>query len=467
MQFRYSAIGLGVLCALTLSSAHATNGYLSHGYGTKSKGMAGAGMALPQDAMIIVSNVAGVAWLEERLDLGAALFSPSREYTQKSPTNMYPPEAIQAGMAPPWPVPVGSNPDFTGTVESDRDLFLIPHVAYSRPLNDRGSFGVALYGNGGMNTSYNHQDTTKIPGTPAAGGLGTYGGAFGDPPNATAGIDLMQLMLNLSYAHKLTDQFSLGAGLILAYQSFKAQGLQALAPLVADGRADALSNRGRDNVYGWGAQIGALWKPTDQWAIGASYQTKIDFDRFEKYSDLFAEDGDMDAPAVLNAGIAFKPRADLAFAFDVQHILYSDVPAIANDMTTNMLLCMAGQAQHCLGGSQGMGFGWDDMTVYKFGAQWEIVPNDWTIRAGYSYGKQPVPSSGVLFNVLAPGIIEQHFTMGLTKQINKKSEIDLSLMYAPQKDLDCGCLVPASGGPESINIAMDQWEIELNFGYRF
>jgi long-chain fatty acid transport protein len=29
----------------------ATNGYFSHGYGIKSKGMGGVGIALPQDAM--------------------------------------------------------------------------------------------------------------------------------------------------------------------------------------------------------------------------------------------------------------------------------------------------------------------------------------------------------------------------------------------------------------------------------
>ncbi|WP_277949374.1 hypothetical protein [Chromatium okenii] len=72
------------------------------------------------------------------------------------------------------------------------------------------------------------------------------------------------------------------------------------------------------------------------------------------------------------------------------------------------------------------------MTVYKFGAQWAMQP-DLTLRAGYSYGKQPVPRDGVLFNVLAPALIEHHFTLGLTKAINKNSEINISAMYAPRK----------------------------------
>ena len=33
-------------------NAAATNGYFAHGYGTKNKGLAGGGVALPQDSMI-------------------------------------------------------------------------------------------------------------------------------------------------------------------------------------------------------------------------------------------------------------------------------------------------------------------------------------------------------------------------------------------------------------------------------
>jgi hypothetical protein len=41
--------------------ANATNGYFSHGYGAKSQGMAGVGIALPQDALAAATNPAGTA----------------------------------------------------------------------------------------------------------------------------------------------------------------------------------------------------------------------------------------------------------------------------------------------------------------------------------------------------------------------------------------------------------------------
>lgn len=450
MHFKRSALTSAIICALSLStSVYATNGYLSHGYGTKSKGMAGAGSALPQDAMIVTANVAGGVWVGQRMDIGFSLFQPNREYTQTASHNI-----DYTGPA----IPFGSNPDFTGTVESENDLFFIPHFAYSQPLDEVSSVGVALYGNGGMNTSYDYHDTAYQ--------LGSYGGARATPSDATTGVDLMQLALNLNYSRKLTDNFSVGAGMILAYQMFRAEGLSPFGAMAADGNPDNLSNQGRDGVPGWGVQLGALWQMNEQLSLGVAYQSQVDFERFKSYSDLFAQNGDLNAPAFVNIGLAFKATSTLTFAFDVQQIWYSDIDALSNDMTGNLKLCMAGQTDHCLGGSNGVGFGWRDMTVYKFGAQWAMQP-DLTLRAGYSYGKQPIPRDGVLFNVLAPALIEHHFTLGLTKAINKNSEINISAMYAPKKDLDCGCELPFSGGPESINIAMDQMELELSFGLKF
>ena len=61
-------------------SARATNGYWAHGYGTKSKAMAGAGAALPLDAMDAAQNPAKMVFLGNRLDFGVAAFLPERSF---------------------------------------------------------------------------------------------------------------------------------------------------------------------------------------------------------------------------------------------------------------------------------------------------------------------------------------------------------------------------------------------------
>lgn len=437
--------GTGATLLLTLAPlALATNGYFSHGFGTKSKGLAGAGSALPQDALSSVVNPAGVAHVGTRLDIGAALFAPQREYSQRASSSLADPSLP--------PLPIGSAPDFTGTVESRNELFVIPHFGYTRELDQASGIGIALYGNGGMNTEFDVDDTSY--------GIGTFGSG------SDTGVDLMQLFANVRYARRVSDNLTLGAGAILAVQRFRAEGIAPLGMLVADGNPDALSDNGYDYSYGVGAQFGGLWSISDRWTAGASYQTRLYMTEFDDYQDLFAERGDFDIPATATLGIDFTPRSDVHLVADVQYIMYHDIKSLGNPMSDYVVACFGGQSANCLGGRDGTGFGWDSMTVYKVGAQWDVT-RDWTVRAGYSLTDNPVPSSGVLFNVLAPAVTQEHITFGFTRRFGNERELNLSLMHAPEHNMNCGCSLPMTGGLESINIAMSQWELELSYAWRF
>ena len=83
-----------------------------------------------------------------------------------------------------------------------------------------------------------------------------------------------------------------------------------------------------------------------------------------------------------------------------------------------------------MGGSSGAGFGWQDMTVVKLGYEWQSS-DAWTWRVGYSMTDQPIPESEVLFNILAPGVIEEHFTFGFTRALANNSDLNFALMVAP------------------------------------
>ena len=61
-------------------SAFATNGYFTHGLGTKNKAMAGAGIAMPEDAIDVTNNPAVAPFVGDQLIVGAALF----RYTDES-----------------------------------------------------------------------------------------------------------------------------------------------------------------------------------------------------------------------------------------------------------------------------------------------------------------------------------------------------------------------------------------------
>jgi len=415
---------LGVACFAVLfllslaGIASATNGYFSHGYSVKNKALAGAGVALPLDSLSASMNPAGMVSVGTRLDFGLTVFNPNREYTVRG--NPSPPPAF--GLTP-------------GTVESDSEWFLIPAFGFNKMLDDRHSLGISIFGNGGMNTDY---DTSTF---------------YGSSPT---GVDLMQLFITPTYAVKLNPKHAIGISPILAYQSFEAQGLEKFGEFGFSSNPSKLTNKGHESSFGYGVRIGYLGEILTNLFLGASYQTKIFMDAFDNYKGLFAEDGDFDIPSNWTVGLAYKATPALTFVADVQTIYYSDVDSIANPLLNNLFSSKLGE-------DKGAGFGWDDMTVFKFGVQWQSS-EAWIWRGGFSYGEQPIPDKEVLFNILAPAVIEYHATLGVTKKIGTNHEVDFCVMRGFPKEVDG----PNPLDPQQkIKLKMDQWEFSVGYSYKF
>ena len=447
--------GLFITLGLFIStSVNATNGYFGHGYGTKNKGLVGGGVALPQDAMITATNPAGLAYVSERAELGIALFSPVRNYSASADTLGLPDGPCPGGNCP---FTIGGNAT-AQSIDSENELFLIPHFAMNWKVGTQAMLGLAMYGNGGMNTEYEGGQAQHNNG---AGTAVTTPGTFGA---GTAGVNLEQLFLNATYSRKMSASSSWGISAIAAYQRFEATGLATFGGFSTN--ATALSNNGVDDSYGFGYKLGVQGELFTGLTLAASYQSRIDMDEFDKYSGLFAEQGDFDIPPTWTMGLALSTTPKSVVTFDVQHIEYSDVAAIANPISGLFLSCTAGApatGPGCLGGSQGAGFGWRDMTIFKLGWQWEYSPT-LTLRAGFSHGKQPIPDSEVVFNILAPAVIEDHLTLGFSWNISKDSELSFAYMHGFENSVTG---VNPFNTTQQVTIEMDQNEVEVSWGWKF
>jgi len=156
-----------------------------------------------------------------------------------------------------------------------------------------------------------------------------------------------------------------------------------------------------------------------------------------------------------------------ALSFDIEHTWYSDVDSVGNPIALLFNCPTAGvggmELSNCLGGDNGGGFGWDDMTTYKLGLRY-TAGEDWTWRLGYSYGEQPIPTSEMSFNILAPAVMEHHFTAGFTLERTKGRQLSLALMYAPEID-QTG---PQNFDPsQDVTFEMYEWELEASYSWRF
>ncbi len=386
--------------------ALATNGYFSHGYGTKAKGIGGAGVAFPQDSLASATNPAGMVQVGDRLDAGGAYFAPNREY-----------ETTNGFVATP-------------SQESGSKSFLIPHFGYNMRLDPDSSVGVAVYGNGGMNTDYADP-------------------VFG---SGEAGVNFEQLFVNVSYAMNL-DSLALGVSGILAYQTFEAKGIENFAGFSAD--STKLTDNGEDTSTGFGLRLGVSMEVAEGITVGAAYQPVMDMSPFDSYAGLFAEQGDFDIPSNYAVGAAWK-SGQLAVAFDYMVINYTDVASVSNSVNSILTGSL-------LGDSDGPGFGWEDITVIKIGAAYTLS-DAWTIRGGINHGDNPIPEGETLFNILAPGVVEDHITAGFTWTLSPDSELNFAFMHAFEGSTTGDH--PAGLGGGTTTITMDQNEFELSYGLK-
>lgn len=416
-----AALSLLAAGALTVGSAQATEGYFQTGYGTIQKAQSGAGIANPEDAMALSVNPAGLVAVGNQFNAAFTLFSPQRDV-----------DVSGAGMLP------------TGKNNSGSNIFLMPNMAYSRQIDGQSAWGVAIFGNGGMNTTWSGAITNPACG----GGSGLFcGGA--------AGVNLEQTFISVGYARKMGD-LSVGVAPVIAIQKFRAAGLAAFGGMGASSDQNNLSERGDDFAYGAGARFGLQWNIQPGFRFGLSGQTPIWSTKFEKYRGLFAEGGGFDIPANVSAGFAWDAMANLTLMLDYRHIFYSGVKSIGNSSST--------LGANLLGWSNGPGFGWHDVDVVSIAAAYRVNP-DLTLRFGYSHNTNPIRSADVMFNIFAPGVVTDHLSTGLSYKFSKNSGIDLAFGYVPRSSVSGMGLLTAAG--QNIKLSMEQYEASIGYNYKF
>jgi len=447
MKFSKHLIAVATAAAiLTPATASATAGYFSLAYGAKSRGIAGAATALSQDTYAAAVNPAGMAKAVGTNDVGVLVFSPVRQASTPS----------------------------TGNLDHGSDLegFIIPSGGFVRKLDDKMTWGMSIYANGGLNTSYDTQDN------PAGNGRNP----FGYPDRL--GVDLAQLIFAPTITYELNKDHTVGASLLVGYQRFKAAGLQGFCTLKAanfgtgncnatggfDTAAsnDGLTNQGYDDAWGFGLRVGWQGKLSDNVSVGAAYSTKVYMSEFDKYDELFAEQGDFDIPANWSVGIAGKVSPKVTLSADFQQILYSDVKSIANDGPGALAGMSAAPGQQ-LGFDGGLGFGWEDVTVFKIGATYEHNAN-FTYRFGYAHNSQAFDDDQLAFNVLAPATIRDHITAGFTYRPNAKDDQQVTVTFMHAFEESQVGAFPAdfnAGNPGSTTLQMYQNALDLQYTWSF
>ena len=399
----------------TGDAARATDGYFLTGYGTIQQGQGGTGVAKPGDSLAGATNPAGLLLVGNRLDIGLTLFRPVRNGT------------ISGNTLPP------GYPNVNGTYDGNRvKNFELPELGYSLQYKPNLALGVAVYGNGGLNTSY----------TQAIQLLGSTRG----------GVDISQVYISPTLAYKLGAHNSIGIAANIAVQRFAAEGLQYIGQISSD--PAHLTNTGYSYASGAGVRVGWLGELNKLVSVGATYQSRTYVSKFSRYSGLFAEHGGFDIPANFAGGVAIKLGSKATLLYDEERILYGSVKSIANPLASTSPL----------GTDNGPGFGWHDINVAKAGIEYDVNPA-LTLRGGYNHGGAPFDGLQAFFNLLAPAVTKDHLHAGATVSLKNGKEISFAYIHAFNNTVNGVGAIPPTYGGGNVGLSMYQNSFQVAFGW--
>lgn len=385
---------------LTLSSsAFATNGTNLIGIGPIARSMGGVGIAAPQDAISAVfANPAAMCF---------GPYCPSSEFNFSGTLFM--------------PSPEGKVTEAGSVTQADSDdkVYMIPAIGISAPISSgprAWRFGLAAYGVSGLGVDY--RDTNLDQGRP-----GDY-------------THLQIMKFSPAIAFQPNNQISLG-----------------LAPHINYSTVDLES--GNSFNYGFGAQIGAIYKPIDSLALGVTYISGLKVDHENVTFDPLTysrADLELESPQQLGFGVAFHLMdGQLLLEADAKWLNWADAEGYED-------------------------FDWDDQWVFAVGAQFAATPNLF-LRAGYNYGENPVKEHNSFADhplvygferlriIGFPAIVESHLTLGIGYQFSPRFSLDLGYVHAFEETIsESGT---SGGQPVTFESTLSEDSLDFGLTWRF
>jgi hypothetical protein len=205
---------------------------------------------------------------------------------------------------------------------------------------------------------------------------------------------------------------------VLAYQRFASLGLGTAS---SDGWAPSATWL-RESSYGAGARVDVGNALTDRLRWNAGYQSRVGMGAFASYRGVFADPGDFDIPASATADFSYALTPQFGLDVGVQRVMYSAItPFTSSNLPTRFLALLGDGASPV--------FAWRDLNVYSVG--WTLRGADFgSVQLRYTTRQQPVPTSKLLENALAPATANDTISLGWSRAFGGRSNLSFAASYA-------------------------------------
>lgn len=396
-------------CLVFLSSFGFSNGLNLNGLGARAVAMGGAFVGLADDFTAFFWNPAGLARLNgTTFGLAGDMIMPKGTY-----------ELSLLGI----------------DAQTTKSMYPAGILGFFTPIGENLVVGIGVSTPSGLGAQWDGADMALLAGVPAL---------VGGPGNANIQWEsfIGVITASPSIAINIQDMFYLGASLNINYGIFnidRTAGIAIIPSNVFPFFAFADLGQYSESSHGWGfgATIGAIFKPIEQLSIGVSYRTpsKVKFDgdaSISGFPTVLGAPGEstfsreVTSPMWLGVGLAFYPMENLVITLDAQMTNWAkldEVESVFDDAVWALLL--EGEA------GATMALHWENTWQIRFGAEYWLN-EAFAIRAGYY--NDPTPTPDETLNFLIPGFNFNAISLGLGYRTQGGLELGLTAEYLMGKE---------------------------------
>jgi long-chain fatty acid transport protein len=338
----------------------------------------GAGFALYEGSAR--GNVIGGGLVASADDPSALFYNPAGItqlkgiQTQVGFTAIYPMITVETNVSAgrPYQAAGGYSTDFQS------NWFFPPQAYLTYQLNDRWWAGLGMFSRFGLGTEF------KDPQNP--GWPGRYN---------SYRANIAEVEINPNVAWKISDKFSVAAGLVASYMNITLQ--RALNTNTLGGIGDTDMKVAGDS-WGWGWNLALQYKPTEWMQFGLTYRSKIEqnvkgnvtvsrttvIPAFGVNIANMSGAADLTLPDEIFTGVNFNVTKTWSVGggvywtgwqyYDKLQLNFSapfGAPASTTSITQK---------------------NWANVARYLIGTEWKATPN-WDLRLGYAYDTAPGPDN--------------------------------------------------------------------------
>lgn len=395
-----TALAAALLGTLALPAA-ATNGMNLEAYGAKAGGMGGASFAYENGNSALMNNPATLGLRQEGQNLGLGL------------TVLMPDVKTMIG---PMTFPSGG------------DQYLMPSISYIRKSGNI-TYGVGMLAQGGMGTEYGDN-------------------AFGTGLPMRSEVGFGRLMFPLAY--NVNSNLTVAGQVDYVWASMDVQMSPDGVNYVSF--SDNNDFTGEASGNGWAFKLGAHYKVSDTFSVGATYHSKTDISDLEgsgtfNFMPANFKVIDFQWPETYGVGVAWQASPSWMLAADIKHLGWK------NSMK-DFRLAVNGM-------EMALPQNWKNQTVYMLGAQYMVKPG-LALRFGINYADNPVPDETL--NPLFPATVKSHYTFGVGWNIGGGHSMAGSIAVAPKVTTTN----PNMFGPGMAGtVTHSQTTLRVNYNYAF